>query len=186
MSAVPQAEADAGMAPVTVSRDTTLLILAAFPLAFVVFGLLFDGLPAVWRGLLAIVSSRDTLITDYIGVGGMGAAFVNAGLLTLIVIAIYRQVDAVIGGAAVACIFLVLGFALFGKSLLNVWFIVLGVVLYARVKGERFATHINTAFFGTALAPVFSEILFSTSLPLAVTLPLSVATASNTTASRRS
>lgn len=177
MSAVPQAEADAGMVPVTVSRDTTLLILAAFPLAFVAFGLFVDGPTAVWRGLLAIMTSRDTLITDYIGLGGMGAAFANAGLLTLIVIAIYRQVDAVIGGAAVACIFLVLGFALFGKSLLNVWVIVLGVVLYARYKGERFATHINTAFFGTALAPVFSEILFSTSLPLAVTLPLSVATA---------
>jgi hypothetical protein len=71
----------------------------------------------------------------------------------------------------------VLGFGLFGKNLLNVWFIVIGVILYARVKGEPFSTHINTAFFGAALAPVFSEILFSTSLSLQVSLPLSVATA---------
>jgi hypothetical protein len=178
VSTSPPAEAvGAAPVPVLLSRDATLLILAAFPLAFVVFGLLVDGPVTVARGLLAIMTSRDTLITDYIGLGGMGAAFVNAGLLTLIVIFIYRQVDAVIGGASVACIFLVLGFALFGKSLLNVWFIVLGVVFYARYKGERFATHINTAFFGAALAPVFSEILFSTKLPLVVTLPLSVATA---------
>jgi hypothetical protein len=80
------------------------------------------------------------------------------------------------GGAAVACLFLVLGFGLFGKNLLNIWFIVIGVVLYARFRREPFATHINTAFFGAALAPIFSEILFSTSLPLTTSLPLAVGT----------
>jgi len=35
-----------------------------------------------------ILTTRDVLITDYIGVGGVGAAFVNAGLLTLIACAI--------------------------------------------------------------------------------------------------
>jgi hypothetical protein len=79
-------------------------------------------------------------------------------------------------GASVACLFLVLGFALFGKNLLNVWGIVIGVWLYARFRGEPFATHINSAFFGIALAPIFSEILFSTTLPLASSLPLAVAT----------
>ena len=52
----------------------------------------------------------------------------------------------------------------------------LGVVLYARFRREPFATHINTAFFGAALAPIFSEILFSTSLPLATSVPLAVGT----------
>jgi hypothetical protein len=79
-------------------------------------------------------------------------------------------------GAAVACLFLVLGFALFGKNLLNVWPIVIGVLLYSRFKGEPFAAHINTAFFGLALAPIFSEILFSTTIPLTVSLPLATAT----------
>jgi hypothetical protein len=79
-------------------------------------------------------------------------------------------------GAAVACLFLVLGFALFGKNLLNVWGIVVGVWLYSRFKGETFATNINTAFFGLALAPIFSEILFSSTLPVAAGLPLAVAT----------
>ena len=52
----------------------------------------------------------------------------------------------------------------------------IGVLLYSRFKGETFATHINTAFFGLALAPIFSEILFSTSIPLALSLPLAVVT----------
>jgi hypothetical protein len=70
----------------------------------------------------------------------------------------------------------VLGFALFGKNLLNVWPIVIGVALYARFRGETFSTHINTAFFGAALAPIFSEILFSSTLAPAVAVPLAIGT----------
>jgi hypothetical protein len=83
---------------------------------------------------------------------------VNAGLLTLCACLVYRIANAKITGASVACLFPVLGFGLFGKNLLNVWSIVLGVFPYARFKGEAFSAHLNTAFFGAALAPVFSEI----------------------------
>ena len=166
----------ASVEPVVFARNQLLLVLALFPAAFVLFGFSVDSPEKIFRGLVAILTSRDTLITDYIGLGGMGAAFVNAGLLTLIAIAIYWRSGAVIGGAAVACLFLVLGFALFGKNLLNVWFIVLGVFLYARFKREPFARHINVAFFGAALSPIFTEILFSSALPLQVSLPLAVAT----------
>jgi len=162
--------------PVPCSRHKLLAIVALFPLAFIAFGLAVDSPQQVWHGLIAIQSSRDTLITDYIGLGGIGAAFVNAGLLTLAALAFYWRSGAVIGGAAVACLFLVLGFALFGKNLLNVWFIVAGVYAYARYKREPFAKHINVAFFGAALAPIFTEILFSSALPLHISLPLAAAT----------
>jgi len=157
--------------------DFRLALLAAAAMLFALFGLVVDGPAAALRGVISILTVRDTLITDYIGVGGIGGAFLNAGLLTLAAIAIYRASGARIGGAAIACLFLVLGFALFGKNLLNVWFIVLGVYLYARYKGDSFALHINTAFFGAALAPIFTEILFSTAIPPVVAIPLSVATA---------
>ena len=131
----------------------------------------------VFAGLVRILTTRDALITDYIGVGGIGAAFVNAGLLTLIACAIYHRTKAQISGLSVASLFLLLGFGLFGKNLLNVWPIVAGVFLYARFKHEPFASHINVAFFGSALAPVFSEILYSSAIPLQVSLPLAGFTA---------
>ena len=159
-----------------VSDNVVLLIVALYAASFVVFGFLVDTPAEIFRGLGRILTSRDTLLTDYIGVGGMGAAFVNAGLLTLCSSFVYYKSRAKMGGASVACLFLVLGFALFGKNLLNIWFIVAGVFLYSRFRNEPFATNINVAFFGVALAPIFSEILFSTSLPLAVSLPLSVCT----------
>jgi hypothetical protein len=158
------------------SNDGLLAIVAAAALAFILFGLIVQPLGEIGPGLLKILLARDTLITDYIGVGGMGAAFVNAGLLTLVTAGIYRLSDTRIGGGAIACMMLVLGFGLFGKNLLNIWPIVGGVYLYAVYKQEPFSAHINTAFFGCALAPVFSEILFSTALPLYAGLPLGLAT----------
>ncbi len=163
--------------PVEPVPDRMILgIVGAFAAAFVLFGFVVDGPQQVLHGLLEIVTTRDALLTDYFGVGGIGGACVNAGLLTLCACFVYHRTHAKMTGAAVACLFLVLGFGLFGKNLLNVWSIVLGVYLYARFRGEPFSTHINTAFFGAALAPVFSEILFSTALALEVRVPLAMAT----------
>lgn len=160
------------------ARDDRLVLrtVAGFALAFVVFGLAVDGPAAVARGLVAIFTTRDALLTDYVGVGGLGAAFVNAGLLTLAAAAVYRAAAVPMTGAAVACLFLVLGFGLFGKNLVNVWTVVAGVWLYARFRGEPFAQHVNTAFFGAAIAPIFTEILFSSTLPLHVRIPLALVT----------
>lgn len=171
------ADSDSVIEPLRLSDHTILGIVAVYASAFVVFGVLVDGPEAVMRGLIEIVTTRDALLTDYFGVGGKGAGCVNAGLLTLAACFVYYKSAAKISGAAVACLFLVLGFGLFGKNLVNVWFIVLGVFLYCKFKREAFAAHINTAFFGTALAPVFSEIAFSTALPFAVGLPLGAVTA---------
>ncbi len=168
------------MAPIgrstPLSDHGKLLIVAAYAAAFILFGFLVSTPREIFEGVVKIISVRDTLTTDYIGVGGMGAAFVNAGVLTLLICVIYYKAAAEISGAAIACLFLILGFGLFGKNILNIWFVVAGVWLYCKFKKEPFAAHINVAFFGAALAPVFSEILFSTSIPLAVRAPLSIST----------
>lgn len=154
-----------------------LRIVVFYALIFTLFGLVMASPGQIVTGLVQILTTRDALITDYIGVGGLGAAFVNAGLLTLIACLIYQLTQSPISGAAVASLFLMLGFGLFGKNLLNVWPVIAGVVLYARFKRESFGTYIHVAFFGCALAPVFSEILYSSVLPLRVSLPLALVTA---------
>jgi hypothetical protein len=153
-----------------------LLAVAAYAAVFVIFGFLVDTPTGIARGLSAILISRDVLLTDYFGIGGIGAGCVSAGLVTLASCFVYHMARARMTGAAVAALFLVLGFGLFGKNLLNIWGIVAGVWLYSRFRGQAFAVNINTAFFGVALAPIFSEILFSSSLDLSVRIPLSIAT----------
>ncbi|WP_048752861.1 DUF1576 domain-containing protein, partial [Crocosphaera watsonii] len=142
-----------------VSDNTILNIISFYAITFIIFGFVMSPPREIITGLFRILTVRDTLITDYIGIGGMGATFVNAGLLNLMVCALYRITKAKISGTAVACLFLLLGFGLFGKNLVNIWSIVAGVYLYARFRREMFANYINVAFFGGALAPIFSEIL---------------------------
>jgi len=159
------------------SNRLILSIIISYAVAFIVFGFLIASPGEILNGLIQIITTRDALITDYIGVGGMGAAFVNAGLLTSLACAIYRITGASISGASIASLFLLLGFGLFGKNLLNVWPIVAGVWLYTKFRNEPFTSHINTAFFGCALAPIFSEILYSTTISRSVSIPLALFTA---------
>jgi len=63
-------------------------------------------------------------------------------------------------------------------TVFNVWAIVLGGYLYSKIRRQPVASHIDTALFGAALAPVFSEILPSSSIPLALRVPLALATGS--------
>jgi hypothetical protein len=154
-----------------------LRIIVSYALAFIVFGFLMSSPGEILNGLLQIITTRDALITDYMGVGGIGAAFVNAGLLTCLACALYGITQASLSGASIASLFLLLGFGLFGKNLLNVWPIVAGVWLYAKFRNESFAAHINIAFFGCALAPIFSEILYSTAISRSVSIPLALFTA---------
>jgi hypothetical protein len=159
------------------SNRLILGIIASYGLAFIVFGFLMSSPGEILNGLIEIITTRDALITDYIGVGGIGAAFVNAGLLTCLACLLYRITQASISGASIASLFLLLGFSLFGKNLLNVWPIIAGVWLYAKFRNESFAAYINIAFFGCALAPIFSEILYNTAISRSVSIPLALFTA---------
>ncbi len=163
-------------APAPVSDRMILIVVAAYAASFVGLGFIVQTPAELLRGLGAILTTRDALLTDYFGVGGVGGGCVSAGLLTLAAVGVYWRAGAQMTGAAVACLFLVLGFGLFGKNLLNVWPIVAGVALYARFRGEALRAHLNTAFFGAALAPIFSEVLFSTDLAPMVSVPLALAT----------
>ena len=60
----------------------SLLIVAGYAVAFAVFGLAVSGPSESGPRSFEILTTRDALITDYFGIGGIGAAFLNAGLLT--------------------------------------------------------------------------------------------------------
>ncbi len=152
-------------------------LVAMYAASFVVFGFVISPPGEVLDGLIEIHLVRDALITDYVGVGGLGAAFANAGLLPLLACVLYRLTSAPMSGQSIACLFLLLGFGLFGMNLVNVPPIVLGVFLYAMYRRVPFRNLVNLAIFSCGLSPIFSEILFSSSLPLAVSAPLAAMTA---------
>lgn len=129
-----------------------------FSLILTAFGALCGPPEALLPGFWRILTERAVLITDSIMVGGMGAAFFNAGLVALLSLGILRVCRATISGITIAAVFLMAGFALFGKDVCNILPILLGGWLYSRYKREHFSRYVYISFFGTALAPVVTEL----------------------------
>lgn len=125
-------------------------------------------------GLERIICSPDTLISDYMGLGNPGAAFVNAGLLGFMVLFFFWRCRSPLNGDSVACLLTVVGLGFFGKNIFNIWPIILGVFLYAKKQQAPFSQYVHKAFYGTALAPVVTEILFSSASPPALKIPLAL------------
>ena len=128
----------------------------AFSVGLMVLGLLLDDPMRIPEGLYRIVTMQDLLITDYIQIAGPGAAFVNAGIVTLISICLVRFSGDPFNGHTIVTIGLMSGFSLFGKNFLNIWPIILGTFLYARYQREAFAKYTSTALLATSLSPLVS------------------------------
>jgi hypothetical protein len=159
-----------------ISKNTKYIIISLYALSLIIFGLFLDSPQNILIGLKQIIIEPDLLITDYIGVGGLGAAFVNSGLITLLFILFLYRLKLELYGTAIAALFIIAGFSFFGKNLFNVWFIIIGVYLYSRFQRETFSRYIYIALFGTALAPLTTELLFTIAQPLYVRIPLATLT----------
>lgn len=129
---------------------------AAFGLVLLIFGLCQAPPSEILSGLITIIRYEDVLITDYIAIAGIGPAFVNAGLVTLISVAILKLLDDPLNGTTLVTVGLMSGFSLFGKNIVNIWPIMFGSALYALLRKERFALHVHGSMRATALAPMVS------------------------------
>lgn len=156
------------------SRNRQFLILSLFPAYFLLFGLTVDPLPEVIHGLITIIKEPDFLITDYIAIGGIGATLVNASLLTLACMGIVYFLKMEITGATITSMFLMMGFSLFGKNIVNIWAIILGVVLYAAYHRQHLSKYIYVAFYGTSLSPIITQIIQSSHPSLLISFILSM------------
>ena len=115
-----------------------------------------DSPKDILNGLYHIVTMQDLLITDYISIGGIGAAFVNAGIVTIISVCIVKFSGDPFNGFTQVEIGLMAGFALFGKNFLNIWPIILGTWLYAKYQRESFSKYASVALLATSLSPLVS------------------------------
>ena len=115
----------------SLSREMKFFLLALIPIYFISVGLIIQPFDSIVTGIYEIIWEPDFLITDYIAVGGMGAAFVNAGMMALISIYFVYSLGMEMDGHTITSCCLMFGFSLFGKNLMNIWAIFLGVFLYA-------------------------------------------------------
>ncbi|EOC99665.1 DUF1576 domain-containing protein [Caldisalinibacter kiritimatiensis] len=149
-------------------------VLMILPLSMLVLAFVFDTPVDIIKGLYKIIIHPDILLTDYIKVGGIGAAFFNSAILTLLNIYILRKNNISVNGISMAAIFIIAGFAFFGKNLFNVWAIYLGGFIYTKYQGRKFKNVAIVSMFGTALAPLVNEIAYGTNLPFPFNIILGV------------
>lgn len=121
------------------------------------------------RGLWHIITMQDLLITDYVAIGGPGAALVNAGVVMMISICLIRFSGDPFNGFTIVEMGLMAGFSLFGKNFVNIWPIILGTWLYAKYQKDPFSKHASVSLMATSLAPLVSYMALGSihaSLPL--------------------
>ena len=157
-----------------ITNELKYKLLNFYGMAFILFGFCVQRPKEIIKGLYEIIRQPEGLITDYIIIGGIGATFVNAGLLTLISIGIIRSLKINITGVSIASIFLMTGFGMFGKNIFNIWLIILGVFLYAKIQKDSFDKHVYVALFGTSMAPTITEIMFWVDQPFPIRFLLSI------------
>ena len=150
--------------------DRTYIILICYFISFIIFAFLVNTPHEILSGMKNIIIESDILITDYFKVGGIGAAFVNSGLLGLISIYILIHIGIKPNGATVTALWLVAGFAFFGKNIVNVWPVIIGVWIYSKYQKESFLNYVLIALFGTTLSPTVSELRFTGMFPLSLSI----------------
>lgn len=136
-----------------------------FACSLILTGFLWETPAGILRGLLTYIGSRAVLLSDYFALGTPGAAFVNAGLVTFLSIGLTLLIKTPYTGTTVAALFLMPGFAMFGKNPVNILPFFLGVFLYARFRRVPMANYTTAALYSTTLAPVVSHFLCQNELP---------------------
>jgi hypothetical protein len=142
--------------------DTAYWAILALFAILVIAAFILDSPQNIWAGLIRILTSRSLLVTDYAALGGMGAMLISAVLVGL-----FSLITMIIGGVkptggTIMGIWLILGFAFFGKNIFNTIPIVLGVLLFAKVKKLPFKDVSLTTMMCASIAPIVSEVAYLT------------------------
>jgi len=143
--------------------DSPYWVIIALFAILVIAAFLLDSPQNISRGLWTIFTSRSLLVTDYAALAGMGAMLVSS-----VLVGTFSLITMIVGrvratGGIIMGIWLILGFAFFGKNLANTVPLVLGVWLFAKYKKMPFKDVAVTSMMCASVAPIVSEVAYLTS-----------------------
>ena len=130
-----------------------------------VLALILDRPAQIGTGLMTILTSQSVLITDYVALGGVGAALVNSALVVLSALLVLYRAGGDLNGGSLSTLGLIAGFSLFGKNFFNIWPIIFGSFLSAKVRKVPFSSCVNAGLMATTLGPLVSFVCFSRNHP---------------------
>lgn len=138
--------------------EQMLPYLWAFVTLLALAGFVMDTPQNILDGLNTIIKSESSLITDYVLIAGPGAALINAAIVTAISLLVLHYSQDTLNGLTLVVLGLMSGFSLFGKNFVNIWPILIGTWLYAKVAREPFGAYSNIGLMATALSPLISYV----------------------------
>lgn len=141
--------------------DEAYIIILIINIFFIMYSLMLEPPEQIIRGIIKIVLHPDILIADYVLIGGgIGSMLVNSAIITFVEILLLYKEKVKPSGSIITAIWMVTGFAFFGKNLYNVWSISFGVWLYSKFKKEPYSNYAVIGLLATSLSPAVSQISF--------------------------
>jgi len=145
-----------------IHKEQILSVLLVFPLSFLLFGIIMSFQDQnLIDGYIRIAKSPTILITDFLQLGGVGAAFINSAIIGLINLMLLKKFKMRINGLLIAAFMTLLGFSFFGKNIVNIIPLYVGGYLYAKHQQIHMRDVIVIIMFSTGLSPIISELMFS-------------------------
>lgn len=145
-----------------IHKEFVLGVLLVFPVVFMCFGIIMSILDANFlSGYVKIAKSPTILVTDFLELGGVGAAFINAAIIGFINIFLLKHFKMKINGLLIAAFMTMLGFSFFGKNIINIIPLYVGGFIYAKFQRIHMRDVIVIIMFSTGLSPIISELMFS-------------------------
>ncbi len=135
------------------------LVFALFTLAFLIAAVAMPDRGTMLDGFVNIQKLTCKVSTNNFDNGGYAGAFLNAGIVCLILTVLYCLPKVKANAVSFLAFVLTAGFTFWGINAVNVWFGFAGVLLYCAVKRVSPASQVNAMLFTTGLAPLISDLL---------------------------
>jgi hypothetical protein len=140
----------------------------------ILFGIIIDGFYIAFKGFLILQIKPARLINDFMSITTIGSTLINGALVGLFGYFLVKFSKVKLSGPTFAAIFTLIGFGFFGKTVINIIPIIIGVYLSAKFVGKNFRDYLIIALFGTALGPLVSFFVFEFQIDLLNGIILSI------------
>ncbi len=142
------------------SEGSFLKLLFAFlSVCFLVAAVCMPDRATMFSGLWNILSQPSKISANYFAMGGYAATFLNMGLVGLLSLLLFIVFKGTPNNVSTLAVILTIGFGSWGINILNMWFSILGVIVYGLVKKEKMGGLVNAMLFSTGIAPLITDLL---------------------------
>ncbi len=142
------------------SEGSFLKLLFAFlSVCFLVAAVCMPDRATMFSGLVNILTQPSKISANYFAMGGCAATFLNMGLVGLLSLLLFIVFKGTPNNVSTLAVILTIGFGSWGINILNMWFSILGVIVYGLVKKEKMGGLVNAMLFSTGIAPLITDLL---------------------------